>query len=225
MSQAYFIAGTDTDIGKTYIACALLEGFASLGKQTAAMKPIACGCDNTATGLRNEDALRLQQAASIDQPYEQVNPYALSPPIAPHLAAQLSRISFDFNRIETIYAQLAAKADITIVEGIGGWMVPLSDNTSSADLVQQLGLPVILVVGIRLGCLNHALLTTQSIQAQGCRLAGWVANIIDPEGLYIEENINSLKQRINAPLLGQVPWDKNANARTIAGHLELNCLL
>jgi len=223
--HAYFIAGTDTDIGKTHIASALLEGFSALGKTTAAMKPVACGCTQTENGLRNDDALLLQQAASLNLSYEQINPYAFPEPIAPHLAAQFAQQHIDLNRIDSCYQQLSANADITVVEGVGGWMVPFGDKTTSTDLVQQLKLPVILVVGIRLGCLNHALLTTQAIQTQGCNLVGWIANIIDTKCLYIEDNIDSLKQRIDAPLLGQVPWDENKNARAVAGHLNLNCLV
>lgn len=217
----YFVTGTDTGVGKTLISCALLHGFAAQGKRVAGMKPIAAGCN--AAG-QNEDVLQLLAAGNVAAGYGQINPYCFQQAIAPHLAAQLAGITINLARIVESYSALAGQADVVIVEGAGGLLVPLNAQQDSADLVKVLGLPVILVVGMRLGCLNHALLTAEAITARGLTLAGWVANVVDDETQMCEENIAALQLRIAAPLLGIVPYMTQADARVAAKRLNLELL-
>jgi dethiobiotin synthetase len=217
----YFVAGTDTNVGKTLIACALLHGFAAQGKRVVGMKPIAAGCN---TDGHNEDVLQLRAAGNVAVGYGQINPYFFLPAIAPHLAAQHAAVIIQFSRIAVPYHELAAQADVVIVEGAGGLLVPLNEQQDSADLVQELGLPVILVVGMRLGCLNHALLTVEAIAARGLTLAGWVANVVDADMTLVGENISALQQRIAAPLLGVVPYMTQPDARVAAEQIHLERL-
>ncbi|KXS31002.1 MAG: ATP-dependent dethiobiotin synthetase BioD [Candidatus Gallionella acididurans] len=219
--MSYFVTGTDTGVGKTLISCALLHGFAAQGKRVAGMKPVAAGCDDDG---QNEDVLQLRAAGNVVVGYGQINPYCFVPAIAPHLAAQRAGVIMQFSRIAASYHELAAQADVVIVEGAGGLLVPLNAQQDSADLVEELGLPVILVVGMRLGCLNHALLTVEAIEQRGLMLAGWVANIVDPGMAMIEQNIAALQQRIAAPLLGTVPYLPEADARVAARQLHLELL-
>lgn len=221
MKYGYFITGTDTGVGKTRISTALLTAFNARGLSTAAMKPIATGCTPTAHGLRNDDALALQQHASLQLSYEQVNPYAFAPAIAPHLAAAQAGQIIDLARIKHGLDILSAQADAMIVEGVGGWLVPLNADVTLADLVYELGLPVILVVGMRLGCLNHALLTAQSIEQFDLPFAGWIANVIDPAMQCIEENIQALRERIATPWLGTVQWNTQATPNEIAHQIRM----
>ncbi len=172
----YFVTGTDTGVGKTLICCALLHAFAAQGQRVAGMKPVAAGCDEDG---KNADVKQLRAASNILASFGQVNPYSFIHPIAPHIAARNAGVHIDFSRILTSYNELASQADVVIVEGIGGFKVPLNERQDSADLAQQLGLPVIMVVGMRLGCLNHALLTAGAIESCGLKLAGWVANVLD----------------------------------------------
>jgi dethiobiotin synthetase len=222
----WFVTGTDTEIGKTCVSAGLLAGLAQAGLSCAGMKPVASGCANTAAGLRNDDAERLRSISSIEIDYEDVNPYAFEPAIAPHLAARAVGVTIDLDRIHTHFQRLRAKADWVVVEGVGGWLVPLNDEATIADLARLLGLPVILVVAIRLGCLNHALLTVDSIKQTGVPLAGWVANRLAEDGTLVQENIATLKRRIAAPLLGDLPYlfTDPAPAK-VATHLKLNALL
>jgi len=225
-----FVTGTDTDCGKTVISCALMAIAARQGHTVAGMKPIAAGAVLTADGLRNDDALAIQQACSKEIPYALINPVCYPEPTAPHLQAPsgvrpAKGGSDPINTTLAAYQQISTNADMVIVEGAGGWRVPLSDTTDMADLCLQLQLPVILVVGMRLGCINHALLTVEAIQNSGARLVGWIANQIDPEMMALEENIGSLKARIEAPLLGFVPWTNNIKAESIEKHLNLPKLL
>jgi len=219
--MGYFITGTDTSVGKTLISCALLHGFAAQGKRVIGMKAIAAGCD--AYG-QNDDVLQLRAASNVPAGNEQINPYCFEPAVAPHLAAQLAGISIDFARIAAAYAELAAQADVVIVEGAGGLLVPLAAAQDSSDLMRELGLPVILVVGMRLGCLNHALLTVEAIAARGLVLAGWVANVLDADMAMLDENIAALRQRIAAPLLGVVPYQPQPDARKVARCLDFGLL-
>lgn len=221
MKQGFFITGTDTGVGKTRVATALLATFNARGFSTAAMKPVAAGCANTAQGLRNDDALLLQQHASLPLSYKQVNPYAFEPPIAPHLAAAQAGQSIDLAHIKHGLDILSAQADAIIVEGVGGWLVPLNQDATGANLAYDLGLPVILVVGLRLGCLNHALLTAQSIEQSDLRFAGWIANMIDPAMQCSEENIETLRARIAAPWLGTVQWNPLATPGEVARLLQV----
>ena len=221
MKQGYFITGTDTGVGKTRIATALLTAFNARGFSTAAMKPVATGCNNTAQGLRNDDALALQQHASLQLSYEQVNPYAFEPAIAPHLAAAQAGQTIDVARIKQGFDILSVQADVVIVEGVGGWLVPLNADATVADLAYDLKLPVILVVGLRLGCLSHALLTAQSIEQSGLMFTGWIANVIDPAMQCIEENIEALRERIATPWLGIVEWNTQATPTEIARQMRM----
>jgi len=207
--KGYFITSTDTNVGKTTVALCLMKHFKSLGKTVGCMKPVSAGCETTPEGLRNEDAIRLISQASIDLPYDRVNPYAFQPPIAPHIAAQQRGEYIDTKLILDRYREIAATSDLVIVEGAGGWLVPINHNQTMADIAVTLDLPVILVVGLRLGCLNHALLTANSIIQSGVPLAGWIANYIDRDMLNQKENVESLRSRINAPLIGTLIYNDN----------------
>jgi dethiobiotin synthetase len=217
----YFVTGTDTDVGKTLVSCALLHGFAAQGKRVAGMKPIAAGCNDYG---QNEDALRLLSAGNVAVSHELINPYCFLPAIAPHIAAQQAGIEIGFSRITESYRQLAGLADVVIVEGVGGLCVPLNAQQDGADLIRELDLPVILVVGMRLGCLNHALLTAEVIASRGLTLAGWVANVVEAGMASVDENVAALQQRIAAPLLGIVPCLPRADARMVAGLIHLDRL-
>jgi dethiobiotin synthetase len=202
--HGFFITGTDTGVGKTLVACALLHAFARTGRRVVGMKPVAAGAARSAVGLVNADVAQLRAASSIKADWALVNPYCFEPAIAPHIAAAQRGMTIDLKRIAEAYARLVQMADTVIVEGAGGFCVPLNDHEDSADLARLLGLPVILVVGVRLGCLNHALLTAQAIRARGLAFKGWVANRIDPGMPVARENVSALTERIGAPLLGEI---------------------
>lgn len=280
----YFVTGTDTNVGKTLISCALLHGFAAQGKRVAGMKPVAAGgslrtrvkgtppdarpsgglgagngasqrfshsegvptggddfaqplagCKSPAKLLlagaagcdaagHNEDVLQLLAAGNVAVGYKQINPYFFQQAIAPHIAAQRAGVIIDLSAIAKSFQELTAQADVVIVEGVGGLCVPLNAQQDIADLIQELGLQVILVVGMRLGCLNHALLTVEVIAARGLTLAGWVANVVEAGVASVEENVATLQQRIAAPLLGIVPYLPEADARVAARQLDLGRL-
>lgn len=217
----YFVTGTDTGVGKTLISCALLHAFSTRGKSVVGMKPVAAGCD--ADGL-NEDVKKLRAATNIFASLGQINPYSLTYPVAPHIAAHHSGININLDRILESYKELAAKAEVVIVEGAGGFQVPLNDTQDSADLAMALNIPVILVVGMRLGCLNHALLTERAIDASGLTCAAWVANVIDGQMPVLNENIQALQQRIKSPLLGVVQNRILPDPQEIAEQLDINLL-
>ncbi len=204
MSRGYFVTGTDTGVGKTLVSRALLYRLRQTYVSVAGFKPVASGCHFTPAGLRNEDALALQQASSVALSYATVNPYAFAPPVAPHLAAQAAGVTIDCAFIQRSVA--AVPAEQIVVEGVGGWLVPLNEQQTVADLAQLLDLPVVLVVGLRLGCINHALLTAAAIHARGLEIVGWVANQIDPAFSFSEENIAAIDARVGAPLLMRIPW-------------------
>lgn len=217
MKQGFFITGTDTGVGKTLVSCALLHAFAARGKTVVGMKPVAAGYENG----RWVDVGALIAASTISAPREQVNPYALMPPIAPHIAAQQAGIEIDIGIIRQACLELQNLAEVVIVEGSGGFLIPLSERHDGADLARALGLPVILVAGMRLGCLNHALLTAQAVRAAGLPLAGWVANLIDPCMLAFEENVRALEQRLHCPLLGVLPFEQGADAEKFSVLLDI----
>ncbi len=204
-AKGYFVTGTDTGVGKTLTALGLMRGLQERGRQVVGMKPVACGGQYKDGALCNEDALALQQAGSISLSYRQVNPVLFEPPIAPHIAAQESSRPIDVASLLTAFQDLATRADRVIVEGVGGWLVPLNGSDNIATLARDLALPVILVVGLRLGCLNHGLLTAESIHNHGLTLAGWVANLIDPDFQRQDDNVAALEERIPAPLLARFP--------------------
>lgn len=225
MSQAYFIAGTDTDVGKTTIAAGLLHAARLQGLSTLGAKPVASGCTVTAKGLRNSDAQALIDESSVKLAYEEVNPFAFEPAIAPHVAAREAGVTLEVPVLaKAMRHVLDQGADFTLVEGAGGWRVPLSNQANLSDLAIALKLPVILVVGVRLGCINHALLSAEAIARDGLQLAGWVANIIEPRTSRLEENLASLAERLPAPCLGRVPKFKQATADAVAEHLQLDLL-
>lgn len=226
MSRAYFVTGTDTEIGKTSIAAGLLHAARRCGLSTAAAKPVASGCRRTAAGLRNDDALALLGECSLELGYEAVNPLAFEPAIAPHLAAREAGVPLQAAGLaRSVRAVLARGADFSLVEGAGGWRVPLSGGETLADLAVALQLPVILVVGVRLGCISHALLTAEAIVRDGLPLAGWVANVVDPHTSRLADNLATLRERLPAPCLGQVPHLSQVTAATVAAHLDLQRLL
>lgn len=208
-TRTFFITGTDTDAGKTYVTCALLQAAKAKGLSTAAVKPLAAGGLKTLEGTHNEDALLLQKNCSLPLSYQEVNPLCLEQAIAPHIAAKQAGVSLRAHDLaEHCYAVMAKQADLTLIEGAGGWLVPLNDKEFVADIVLALNIPVVLVVGMRLGCLNHALLTVRAIQNDGVILHGWIANQLDPQMPAYQENLETLKVLIKAPLLSVVPWNE-----------------
>jgi len=222
VNQAFFVTGTDTEIGKTTIAAGLLHAARMAGLSTAAAKPVASGCELTDAGLRNGDALALLGECSLPLRYEQVNPLAFAPAIAPHLAAREVGVDLTVASLaEPVRAVLALGADFTLVEGAGGWRVPLAGEQSLSDLAIDLQLPVILVVGVRLGCINHALLSAEAILRDGLPLAGWVANLVDQHTSRLDDNLATLRERLPAPCLGFVPYLSAATPAAVAGYLQL----
>ncbi|MCU7834509.1 MAG: dethiobiotin synthase [gamma proteobacterium symbiont of Taylorina sp.] len=217
--KAYFITATDTDAGKTFVTAGLLEGLSKAGYKIQGFKPVASGCVKTARGLRNDDALKLIAACSSELDYKWVNPYAFEPAIAPHLAAQQAGVSINLQTIAKHIFQSANDADYVFVEGVGGWMVPLNHRESVADLAKLLGFPVIMVVNMRLGCINHALLTAQAIEQTGLTMTGWIANQASDSMAYQDDNIKSLQSRIKAPLLGIIPG--NIESHEVFQYIEI----
>jgi dethiobiotin synthetase len=211
-----FITGTDTGVGKTRIATGLCLAFAAAGKRVTAMKPVASGCTPTAAGLRNDDANALLDAMNVRASYAEVNPYAFEPAIAPHIAASEAGRSIDFDLLDRCYERLSLRSDVTVVEGAGGWLAPLDARRTFADLAAHWQLDVVLVVGLRLGCLNHALLTAESIGRRGLRLCGWVGNSIEAEFARRDENLMTLQSRIAAPCIGTFSYSPQAGAPEVA---------
>ncbi|MFI3217665.1 MAG: dethiobiotin synthase [Methylococcales bacterium] len=220
MENAYFITGTDTNVGKTWATLALMHAIKQQGKTVVGMKPVASGCTLHQGRLQNEDALLLQAHASIPVDYELVNPYAYLQPVSPHIAGVDNPVNLD--KVLANFTALKALADIVLVEGVGGWYAPINDQQAVSDLAQCLALPVILVVGMRLGCINHARLTYQAICASGLACAGWLAVCNDPTMLKRNENIATLKKLLNSPLLGVLPYQERADFDLLARQLSLN---
>lgn len=223
MSKTFFVTGTDTEIGKTAVSTAILSAAASAGLSTAAVKPVAAGCD--AQG-RNEDAIALMEAMTADLDYAQVNPVALQAAIAPHIAAEQEGKVVQASRLAGLCrGVMLSGAELVIIEGAGGWRVPISPRETLADVAKALQVEVILVVGMRLGCINHALLSAEAIQRDGLKLAGWVANQPARRMTCHEENVRTLRRLIPAPCLGELPhiapWDVNKAAEAI----DLKCLM
>jgi dethiobiotin synthetase len=206
MSTALFITGTDTGIGKTHAACAVIHALRATGRSVCGMKPVASGCIDTAHGLRNEDALALLAASSTPVPaYESINPIALREPLSPHLAAAHESVTIELSPLRAAFDGLRERYDAVVVEGVGGWRVPLASGLLASAIASEWALPVVLVVGLRLGCLSHALLTAEAIAADGCRLVGWIGNRIDPQMAAVEENIDTLRKLLPTPCLGILP--------------------
>lgn len=217
MSKGYFVTGTDTGVGKTLVSCALLHAFCIHGKSAVGMKPVAAGMEND----KWADVELLAAASNVNAPRELINPYALVPPIAPHIAAKQAGIQIDIAVIRNACLGLQKLAEVVIVEGVGGFCVPLNDHQDSAEMAQALGLPVILIVGMQLGCLNHALLTAQAVRTAGLPLAGWIANCIDPQMAVFDENVLALEQRMGCPLLGVLPFEQNPDAKKFSTLLDV----
>ncbi|WP_176080784.1 dethiobiotin synthase [Paraburkholderia tropica] len=224
-----FVTGTDTEIGKTFVSAAILRGLTHAGLRATALKPIAAGAYERDGVWHNEDADQLDAAASALLPPEIRTPFLLKEPAAPHIAAALEGVTLDMARIVDSHREACTRADAVVVEGVGGFCVPLTDEQDTADLAVALDLPVVLVVGMRLGCISHALLTAEAVAARGLKLAGWVANRIDPNMTFPEENIDALRTRLaaqfGAPLLGVVPHMRGASADDAAEHLNIDTLL
>jgi dethiobiotin synthetase len=224
--RSFFLTGTDTDAGKTVVAAGLLSAANARELRTMGLKPISAGCIETDDGLRNDDALMLQQTASVHLPYEQVNPFAFKPAIAPHIAAMQENRTLAADRVSAMCrGALMQPADFVIIEGAGGWRVPLSHRETFASVAKHLNLPVIMVVGMKLGCINHALLTAESIARDGLKLAGWVANRIDPEMNCYDENTATIEMMLRAPLLGEVPFLREPTPENVAKYLDLDTIL
>ncbi|MHA6205030.1 dethiobiotin synthase [Dyella soli] len=221
--STFFIAGTDTGVGKTHATCALLHALRATGLNACGMKPVASGCVETAEGLRNDDALALQAASSAPMPYEWINPLALRDPLSPHLAAAHEGVEIRLAPLSEAFGRLIDIHDAVLVEGVGGWLVPLSRGLMASDIARQWQLPVILVVGMRLGCLNHALLSARAIATDGCRLVGWIGNRIDPAMAAVDENLATLRQLLPAPCLGVLPY--GTPPQLAAAQLDLSAIL
>ncbi|MCS5587238.1 MAG: dethiobiotin synthase [Porticoccaceae bacterium] len=220
--KIFFITGTDTDVGKTVVATGLLEAGNQQGLRTAAIKPVAAGCEDSGSGMQHADALQLQSVASHQLSYQQVNPVALNPAVAPHIAAREQGKRLSASRLSGFCRGLTLlPIDMLVIEGAGGWRVPLNNRETLADIPKQLASEVILVVGIRLGCINHALLTAQAIRSDGLKIAGWVGNIMDPEMLRLDENIDTLKQLLAEPCLGVIPRLSDISPQQVATHLTV----
>lgn len=221
MGRGLFVTGTDTGVGKTLLACALLRAFASGGRPVVGMKPVAAGSENG----RWADVDALAAASTVDALPSLVNPYAFEPAIAPHIAAELAGRKIEIDAIARAYAELARRAEVVVVEGVGGFVVPLTSRETTADLARRLALPIVLVVGMRLGCLNHALLTRRQIAASGLRCAGWVANCIVPDMPQLEANVRALEDRLECRLLGAVPFQRDPTPERVSRLLNVETLI
>ena len=219
--SAFFVTGTDTGIGKTVTSTSLLQALRARGMRAVGMKPLASGCEATPEGWRNEDALALQAASLLRPDYALVNPYALPEPLAPEIAAAEAGVSIYLAPLRTAFDQLRLLSDVVVVEGVGGWAAPLSATLDQADLARALDLPVVLVVGMRLGCLNHARLSAAAIAADGLQCVGWVANEVDPDMARRDENFALLTARLPMPCWGRIPYQPDAAPATRAAHLRL----
>lgn len=224
MMKALFIAGTDTEVGKTVVSKAILSAVGAQGKTTIGYKPVAAGCDKTEQGLRNSDALHLQQAANLDVEYDLVNPYALSLPASPHIAAIADDVEVDYQVLSNVLEQHKQNSDFVLVEGAGGWRVPVSKQDCLSTWVKQEKLPVVLVVGIKLGCLSHAMLTAEAIKADGLELVGWVANRVNPGVEHYAEIIEMLEGSMGAPKLGEIPYVPGCKKRDLGKYINLDVI-
>jgi dethiobiotin synthetase len=222
--HGFFVTGTDTGVGKTLVACALLRAFAARGLRAAGMKPVAAGVEERGGELINEDVEQLLAAGSVAAPRDVINPYRFAEPIAPHIAAARAGASISLDHVANCHRELAARSDIVVVEGAGGFRVPLGAGIDTGDLAARLGLPVVLVVGMRLGCLNHALLTAEAIGARGLTLSGWIANHIDPRMAAADENVRALEERLGAPLVARIAHSAAVDCRAIAQIIDLDRL-
>lgn len=224
--SGFFITGTDTEIGKTFVSSLLVKLFVEEGLQVTGMKPIASGAKIVDGVLKNEDALSLIEASNIEVDYKVINPYVFEDAISPHLAAEQAGIEINLDEIKNNFDHLQKLSDVVVVEGVGGWYAPLSLDTTIADLAEVLKLPVILVVGLRLGCLNHALLTVQALRQSGLPIAGWIANHVVKDFSSADKNISTLKHYLNdIPFLGSVPYQTNHDNNCSMHHINKKSLI
>ncbi|MBG6244406.1 dethiobiotin synthase [Candidatus Symbiopectobacterium sp. 'North America'] len=224
MSKRWFITGTDTEVGKTIASGALLQAAARAGYRCAGYKPVASGAEMTPQGIRNEDACHLQVRSSVSLTYDEVNPLVFIEPTSPHIVSRVEQQPIDFEVMSRGLAALTEKADWVLVEGAGGWFTPLTVQQTYADWVQHEQLPVILVVGIKLGCINHALLTTQAVTQAGLTLAGWIANDIQPSGRWHQDYLETLQRHLLAPLLGEIPYVDTPHTLNLGAYLDITLL-
>jgi len=227
MAKTFFVTGTDTDAGKTFATCAMLALAKHLGQRTIGLKPVAAGAEQTADGLRNEDALALQQYSSLKLAYARVNPVLLTEPVAPHIAASKEGRALTVAKLTGFCrGALMTPHDLSFIEGAGGWLVPLNSQETLADLAVDLQVPVILVIGLRLGCLNHALLTANAIRQSGLPLAGWIASQCQSQAMtYQQENLATLGSALDSPCLGVLPFASSPASERVTGSINLEWLL
>ncbi len=225
MLNAFFIAGTDTDVGKTVASKAILHALAAKEIKTIGYKPVAAGCEQTEEGMRNSDALHLQKACTLDVAYDDVNPYALELPASPHIASKHDGVTIDYAVLSEKLEQHKANSDMVLVEGAGGWRVPVSDEDCLSTWVKQEKLPVVLVVGIKLGCLSHAMLTAEVIKSDGLNLVGWVANRINPGTEHYADIITMLEDKMGVPKLGEIPYIPSAKRTDLGRFIDVSPLL
>jgi dethiobiotin synthetase len=225
MNPGLWVTGTDTGVGKTVVCCALLAAMRAKGLCAVGMKPVSAGCEWVQGEWVNEDVIHLRRASSLQLPTKLINPYAFAPPIAPHIAAAQAGITIDLHVIRECYLELSRQSQVVVVEGVGGFKVPLNDREDTQDLAVLLGLPVVLVVGMRLGCLNHALLSAAAIRDSGLNFAGWVANQATPKMSFLEDNVTALKERLTAPFLGLIPHLVQDNPEEAARYLQTDPVL
>lgn len=217
----YFITGTDTGVGKTWATLTLMKAMQNKGKVVAGMKPVASGCKKTSVGLRSDDAARILKQSNQSLDYKTINPYAFEQAIAPHIAAKLAGVVIDIDKIAGEFSILKNNSDSVVVEGIGGWNVPLGADIMLADIVKSLDLKVVLVVGLRLGCINHALSTARAVEADGARLHGWIMNQLEPDYVCLQETMRTLQARISAPLLGSLSFMERFDVEITASQLAI----
>ncbi len=226
MSKSYFVTGTDTEVGKTAISAAILVALQERGKTTAAIKPVAAGADQTPAGPRNQDGLILQRYQTFELPYGQVNPVLLEQPLSPHIAAEKQQRRVTVSQLEGYCrGTMLASADRVLIEGAGGWRVPINGTEFLSQLPQALDLPVVMVVGMRLGCLNHAMLTAEAIVRDGLEVRAWVANQVDPQMAEVAANIATLRRQLPGYFMGHVPWLEGARPTALASHIDVTPLL
>lgn len=221
MSTAFFVTGTDTGAGKTFTSCVLLHALRQRGLRAVGMKPIASGSEATPEGLRNEDALALQAASDPRPDYARVNPYALREPTAPEIAARLDGVDVRLPPIQTAFERLRAQADVVLVEGVGGFLAPIHAGLDQCELPRALELPVLVVVGLKLGCINHARLTVEAVQARGFPLLGWIGSLVEPEMLFPDDYFEAVQTALPVPCLGRLPHAPGADPATLTRHLAL----